>query len=812
MRSQETRYDYTSFIEFLKMLDRGLTTDETSSTRTTTNEIDRIMDRDLACINAVVRGYDADWDTLTLNRGKNGYFYRKPDGLWMLVHWDGDRTFGNANETIIGGLRGVRTYFNHAPIKRTMNYYMTELLTKYTKDSVRTETWMAMEDESARDNPMRASRYTSWFRSRERAAESYIRGAFDEDFKLEDADITTSEDTVAIKGTSPSSIYTLRVEGHPEATVVWEDDTDWTISGIRPKMGENSLKVTGLGHEGDVRSQLDFTITKTSGAAPILYVDSNPTSNRIAISDELVLDASASIDPDGSSLTLEWIQPQGVSSFSTEQDGKIARLQFQDAGVYVIGVRGTSEAGKSSETQIQVSVYENDGFSPFNDPVLASTWSTSNVTQLANFSPSSWYSLLDQPGRLTIQVLEDSAKPLGLPMEGLPEPVNVIDFETDWSFDDSNTDHGSAWTAPDFDDSAWKTGKGLFGFESSDLGEPLRTAFNRDSAAGLVTYYMRTEFEFDREPVGSQLTIDHFLDDGVVYYLNGKEIGRINMPEGEINHTTRSLDGVSNAELEFGVLNVAGTGLLQEGTNVLAAELHNEKPGSSDVVLGTRLNIASRPKSDGGGSLENTVHPWITRELPASTNWSLETKLTLETLQTGDFLAGLQVESQQGENAIRYALGYDGGTMIGAYLITAGSGAARIADVHYDASSTVEVRLSRVANELIFDWNDGAGWMELHRAALADARRSPKAAQCYPRRFLNPCRSVTTTSYSQPLVQADRRSQANSFSASSCIIPQASPTQNTLNCSMPARKRSLSRASNSSMVALCVKPFYPKWI
>ena len=40
-------------------------------------------------MNAAVRGWIDDWDTLTRNRGKNGYFYRRPtDGRWTLQHWD----------------------------------------------------------------------------------------------------------------------------------------------------------------------------------------------------------------------------------------------------------------------------------------------------------------------------------------------------------------------------------------------------------------------------------------------------------------------------------------------------------------------------------------------------------------------------------------------------------------------------------------------------------------------------------------------------------------------------------------------------
>ena len=64
-----------------------------------------------------VMGFLAAWDTFTQARGKNAYFYRPKGGKWMLIHWDGDRVFGNAGETFLGGLSGIRTYFDKPYIK-----------------------------------------------------------------------------------------------------------------------------------------------------------------------------------------------------------------------------------------------------------------------------------------------------------------------------------------------------------------------------------------------------------------------------------------------------------------------------------------------------------------------------------------------------------------------------------------------------------------------------------------------------------------------------------------------------------------------
>lgn len=710
MRSQETRYDYTSFIEWVRTLDDSRNLD--------IKQLDRLMDRDLACINAAVRGYDGDWDTLTLNRGKNGYFYRKPDGLWMLVHWDGDRTFENANETILGGLAGVRTYFQFEPVRRTMNYWLTELLTKYTKDSPRTLAWFDAEEESTPSHRAGASKYTRWFTSREPVAKRFVGNGFDTAFAITDGDAATAAATTTLSGTAPTSVYEVRIENHPEAVVEWTGLDEWTATGIRLSMGANALKALGVGHGGDVRADAGFTVTKTGDGTPVPSLALSPRSGRLGVDEVLVLDASASYDPEGGTLAFEWTTPDGLASFLADGAGATAQATFTAPGSYTFAVKVNDAAGGSATLQQQVSVYGEGGFSPFNATLLEQQWTPENTTQPGNSSPSGWYSLTEKPGYLTIQVLDDKARPLGLAAPELPEPAMVFDVDAAWRFDDSNTDRGREWLAPGFDDSAWQSGPGLFGFESSELGHPLQSAFRRDSAGGLVTYYLRKEFLFDGNPIGSVVTIDHYLDDGVVYYLNGTEIGRVGMPEGPITHATTAATGVSNAELTAGAIVAPGTGVLVEGTNILAAELHNESPGSSDAVLGTRLHIAALPKGNGGGSLDDTTHPWIHRALPAAENWFMETKLSLQTLQQGDFLAGLQVETRQNGGTTRYAVGYNG-SAIGAYRIGADLGAIELSKRSFNASSTVEVRIAREGSEIAFLWNDTDAWSEIVRVPLA---------------------------------------------------------------------------------------------
>jgi hypothetical protein len=59
---------------------------------------------------AAVRGYTADWDNITMSRGKNGFFYqRSTDHRWTFLHWDSDLSLdpAHANDPVVGSLPNV---------------------------------------------------------------------------------------------------------------------------------------------------------------------------------------------------------------------------------------------------------------------------------------------------------------------------------------------------------------------------------------------------------------------------------------------------------------------------------------------------------------------------------------------------------------------------------------------------------------------------------------------------------------------------------------------------------------------------------
>ena len=168
------------------------------------------------------------------------------------------------------------------------------------------------------------------------------------------------------------------------------------------------------------------------------------------------------------------------------------------------------------------------------------------------------------------------------------EPVEVLDFDSDWRY---NLDAGAAglpagWatTAHAVDNVSWAEGPGLLGRETGTLGEPILTAV---ALSLKIPYYFETEFTLDAGLQVDSMEINHYIDDGAVFYLNGVELGRFNMPDGEILPTTPASPFVTDASLQ--TISFANPNVLP-GVNRLSVEVHQSNAGSSDLVFGANVH------------------------------------------------------------------------------------------------------------------------------------------------------------------------------------------------------------------------------
>ncbi len=209
--------------------------------------------------------------------------------------------------------------------------------------------------------------------------------------------------------------------------------------------------------------------------------------------------------------------------------------------------------------------------------------------------------------------------------------TTILPAGSTWSYLDDGSDQDGAedgggvplriptdntwFGSPLFDDSAWASGPAQLGYGDGDEATevncgPSATACNVDN---LLTTYFRHTFNVASPSQFTGLTLRLLRDDGAAVYLNGVEIARDNLaPDAEFDSPASGATGggTENTFFEFAV----DPALLVAGDNMIAVEVHQAGPTSSDISFDLEL-LGVSPSAGAGVALKPGINRVLVKEL-----------------------------------------------------------------------------------------------------------------------------------------------------------------------------------------------------
>ncbi|MCH5169368.1 MAG: lamin tail domain-containing protein [Prevotellaceae bacterium] len=220
------------------------------------------------------------------------------------------------------------------------------------------------------------------------------------------------------------------------------------------------------------------------------------------------------------------------------------------------------------------------------------------TVQFSATAPGAAFLLNGQPvpgatfdGMLFAPVTLEVSAPAGYNFVGWRQNSNAVVKAVNkgdaWSYWDRGSLDGTDWKTGSV--ASWGEGISPLGYGKSDIATTI--SYGTDSNRKYPTYYFRKSFTLDGEPSDiASMTLNFTADDGFVVYINGTEACRYLMPDGEPTFDTYATT-YAPGNPDSGILDLPAS-LLRKGENIIAVEVHNNVPGSSDIYWNAEISYS----------------------------------------------------------------------------------------------------------------------------------------------------------------------------------------------------------------------------
>ena len=170
----------------------------------------------------------------------------------------------------------------------------------------------------------------------------------------------------------------------------------------------------------------------------------------------------------------------------------------------------------------------------------------------------------------------------------------VVPFlATNWKYLDNGTDQGTAWRAPGFVDTAWKTGTAELGYGDGDeatvVDDNPTPGYDAVASDRYITTYFRKTFSVTDAHRVTNVAIYLKYDDAGIVYINGTQV--LITPGLSSGAAFNALSSSSNENANLTVNLTLPASALVEGTNVVAVEIHQTLQSSSDISMDCKIEL-----------------------------------------------------------------------------------------------------------------------------------------------------------------------------------------------------------------------------
>ncbi len=201
----------------------------------------------------------------------------------------------------------------------------------------------------------------------------------------------------------------------------------------------------------------------------------------------------------------------------------------------------------------------------------------------------------------------------------------IVPMDGEWKYFAEGRAPADQWAASDFDDSGWRQGPALLGFGTdNNITTELPRNGEKEGADddSWNTFYFRHAFDYtpasEPDVDAGVLSLQITRDDGVVVYLNGERVVVDNMRDADtVAYETFAAEVISTIAVEQQIHEFdVRSNLLKPGRNVFAAEVHQNRPDSSDLHFGMRVEVKQVTAA--------SYFSWLAAHDPASLTETLE--------------------------------------------------------------------------------------------------------------------------------------------------------------------------------------------